>query len=300
MQRQQAAIRILLGAASILFFSAGSSFAQEGSGPITPPPEHEVRRVTPNTATPEAPPDLPPAEIVKQFSRKEDEFIAARGKFGFRRTIRLTEYGLDGKPAGEFSLVTDTTVTPDGRGYEKTVDRDESTLHFMKIQPENLNALKRLPAYPLTSSQLARYILRYVGREKVDEVDCYIFEIKPKTVERDKPAFQGVVWVDTKFLEIVKTYGKYVTDLGDFHLADLPFANFEIYRENVEGKYWFPNYARSDDIFVFKDLTTETKVPVRMVIKWEEFKPASAEPAASPVAPQNDSQPSTAPAPPKP
>jgi len=60
----------------------------------------------------------------------------------------------------------------------------------------------------------------------------------------------------------------------------LPFTTFETYRENVDGKYWFPNYMRSDDTLHLKD----TEVPLRLVIKWTEFKPLPAAGAAAPQA----------------
>jgi hypothetical protein len=69
---------------------------------------------------------------------------------------------------------------------------------------------------------------------------------------------------------VVKTYGRWVTDQGDMRtIPDLPFTLFETYRENVDGKYWFPNYSRSDGILNLKGL----EIPVRMVIKWTDFKP---------------------------
>jgi hypothetical protein len=136
-----------------------------------------------------------------------------------------------------------------------------------------LDTLDRIPAYPLTSGQLAKYDLKFIGRELVDEVDCYIFQVKPKTVERAKAYFEGVVWVDAQYLEVVKTYGKWVTDQGDTRgIAQLPFSLFETYRENVDGKYWFPNYLRSDDTLH----TKEGDIPVRLIIKWTDFKPAGA------------------------
>jgi hypothetical protein len=80
---------------------------------------------------------------------------------------------------------------------------------------------------------------------------------------------------------VVKTYGKWVTDLGDEHAPELPFTNFETYRENVEGKYWFPNYARSDEYLRSKD---SGDIPVRLVIKWTDFKPLLASAAPAPAA----------------
>jgi hypothetical protein len=264
--------------------------AQDPSGPLTPPPaaEHDVHRVT-TTETLEAPPPMPPAEIIKAFAEKEENFLRARTQYGYKKTVKLTEFGKDGQPSGEFQMTVQAVVDPDGKMYEKVVDKQPSSLHAVELTPLNTRALGKLPAYPLIPSQLSKYELRYMGTEKVDEIDCYIFDAKPKLLERARALFQGVVWVDKQYLEVVKTYGKWVTDLGDEHAEDLPFVNFETYRENVEGKYWFPNYARSDAYMHFKDTGD---VPVRLIVKWSEFKPlATGSQAAPPAAPSAGAKP---------
>jgi hypothetical protein len=252
--------------------------AQEPTGPLTPPPEHNVHRVTTTTQPTEAPPSLPPAEIIKNFAEKEEKFLRARVQYSVKKTIKLTEFGKDGQPSGEFQLAVVTVIDSDGKPYEKVVEQSPSTLHALKLSPEDLKAIGRIPAYPLIPSQLSKYETRYVGQEKVDEVDCYIIDAKPKLLERAHALFQGVVWVDKQYLEVVKTYGKWVTDLGDERSPELPFTNFETYRENVEGKYWFPSYSRSDDTLHLKDAGD---VPVRLVIKWADFKPLPASPVGT-------------------
>jgi hypothetical protein len=238
-------------------------------GPLAPPPEHHVTRVG-TVSEPAAPPSLPEAEIVKHFSQKEDEYLLSRAGYTYRKTIRIQEFGPDGKPSGEFELVTQPGWDVDGKLVEKVVEKPRSTLQHLYLRSEDLEGLQRIPAFPLTSSQLAKYDLKYVGKEQVDEIDCYIFQAKARMVERVKAYFDGIVWVDAKYLEVVKTYGKWVTDQGDMHIvADLPFSLFETYRENVDGKYWFPNYARSDGTLNLKGL----EIPVRMVVKWTDFKP---------------------------
>ena len=265
--------------------SGSRAKAQDTQGPLTPAPseEHKVRRLgtEPEAA---APPSLPPDEIIRRFSQKEDEFMAARPNYGFRRTIRIDEFGEDGKPAGQFLMVTETTRAASGQVISKMVQKPQSTLHYFNLETEDVRELDRLPAFPLTSSQLVKYDLKYIGEERVDEIDCYIFKVKPKALDRTHAYLDGLVWVDTKYLEVVKTYGRWVNELGDVRSTTLPFALFETYRENVDGKYWFPNYERSDDTLHLKDVT----VPVRLVIKWTEFKalpamaPAAAAPAAKP------------------
>jgi hypothetical protein len=254
-------------------------------GPLTPPPEHDVHRVG-TEPVPPAPPSIPPEEIIKRFSQKEDQYIVARARYTYKKTVRLEEFGPDGKPSGQLSLVIEAKPGPDGKIYEKTVERPQSSLHYLEMGPEDFQSLARMPAYPLTTAQLAKYDLKYLGKEVVDEISCYIFQVKPKAVERAHYYFDGIVWVDDVYLEVVKTYGKWVNDLGDMRSATMPFNIFETYRENVDGKYWLPNYMRSDDTLSLKD----TNVQVRLVIKWTDYKPlsgASPTPApAQPAAPQ--------------
>jgi hypothetical protein len=264
----------------------GAARAQDAQGPLTPAPseEHKVRRLGTEPETP-APPSLPPDEIIRRFSQKEDEFIAARPNYGYRKTIRIDEFGDDGKPAGQFLMVTETMRAASGQVINKVVQKPQSTLHYFNLETEDVRELDRIPAFPLSSSQLAKYDLKFIGEEQVDEIDCYIFKVKPKVLDRVHAYLDGLVWVDTKYLEVVKTYGRWVNELGEVRSATLPFTLFETYRENVDGKYWFPNYSRSDDTVHLKDVS----VPVRLVIKWTDFKvlpPAAAvAPAPAPAAP---------------
>ena len=268
---------------SALTLGASSLLAQTAAqGPIAPPPDHHVIRLS-NVPEPPAPPSLPEAEIIRRFSQKEDEYLATRTHFTYKKTIRIEEFGPDGKPSGEFVVVMEPARDEDGKLYEKVVQRPQSTMHHFFLRSEDLEGLERIPAFPLTTKQLANYDLKYLGKEQVDEVDCYIFQVKPKTVERQKAYFDGIVWVDAKYLEVVKTYGQWMTDLGPMHvIKDLPFNLFETYRENVEGKYWFPSYSRSDDTAELKG----QQIPVRIVIKWTDFKPLPlASQAAAPANP---------------
>ena len=279
------AVALFVLAISAVAGSGRSAWAQDAQGPLTPAPseEHKVRRLGTEPEAP-APPSLPSDEIIRRFSAKEDQFLAARPGYGYRKTIRIDEFGEDGKPAGQFLMVTETTRAANGQVINKVVQKPQSTLHYFNLETEDVKELDRVPAFPLTSSQLVKYDLKYIGQEQVDELDCYIFKVKPKALDRVHAYLDGLVWVDTKYVEVVKTYGRWVNELGEVRSATLPFTLFETYRENVDGKYWFPNYERSDDTLHLKDVS----VPVRLVIKWTDFKvlpPAAAVPAAAPNPP---------------
>src|SRR3984885_14006985 len=263
--------------------------------PMTPPPEHDVKRLG---TTPEAvePPSLPPDEIIRKFVAKEDQFAEVRPTFTAKRTIRISEYDRAGTIIGEFLQVSEVTRMPDGRVVNKVLEHPQSSLKTFALEPEDVKSFERIPQFPINSSQLAKYDLKYIGTEKVDEIDTYIFKVTPKTVDRKSSYLDGIVWVDTQYLEVVKTYGKWVNELGDVKFAQMPFTTFETYRENVDGKYWFPNYARADEAIHVK----EGDFSVRLVIKWTDFKPlpstvSEAAPAAGSTAAQPQAPPQAPP-----
>jgi hypothetical protein len=268
----------LVAFAGSLLAISGAAAQERPAGPQAPPPEHKIDRVI-GTPQPEAPPDLPPAQIISAFTKKEDLYQAERPLYSYRRTIRIQEFGPDGKPAGEFNATYQAVRSSSGQLYEKALAAPESSLQYIQFEPDDAHAIGNVPAFPLTTDQLAKYSVKFLSSEKVDEIDCYIFEIHPKTLDRKHPLFDGIIWVDQKYLEVVKTYGKWVTDLGPMRSGSLPFNIYETYRENVEGKYWFPNYSRSEDVYKLQG----HEVPVRVTIKWSDFKPFPATEVPQPV-----------------
>lgn len=257
-----------------LFMVAAAGAQEQAPGPLEPAPEHNVRRVV-GVGEPEAPPSLPPAQIIKSFSQKEDTYQAARPQYSYRKSIRIQEFATNGAPAGEYQAIYEAVRGTDGKLYEKAVSAPLTSLEYLQFEPDDVQELFHVPYYPLTTAQLSKYVVQFLSSEKVDEIDCYIFQVTPKYLERQHAYFDGVVWVDAKYLEVVKTYGKWVTDLGEIHPPSLPFTIFETYRENVDGKYWFPNYSRSEGMIKLKN----HDVPVRVTIQWNNFKPFSVSPA---------------------
>jgi hypothetical protein len=278
---------------ALMLVGGQGAAAQESQAPMTPPPKHDVKRIGNVPEAPE-PPSLPPEEIIKKFAAKEDQFVAVRPTYGCRKTIRVDEFDRQGKLSGQFLMVTQTMRTPDGRIVNKVVEHPQSTLHVFALEPEDVKELERIPQFPLNSSQLSKYDLKYIGQERIDEIDTYIFQVKPKALDRTHAYLDGIAWVDTKYLEVVKTYGRWVNELGDVKFATMPFTTFETYRENVDGKYWFPNYERADETLHLKD----GDFPVRLVIKWSDFAPLPttvSDPAAAPVPPAPTASPTATP-----
>ncbi len=255
--------------------------AQLRPGPLPPPANAPAPIVIPAEPKPDPPP-VPVAEIIKRFSANEETMLRAHAAYGFKKVVRVEELDDNGKPAGTFQFTTELAQAPDGRTYERELKHPETSLNVLNLEPESLAPLLKIPPLPFITSQLVHYDVNYVGTQKLDELNTYIFRIEPKQVERQRAYFKGVVWVDDQDFVIVKTLGHWVTELGEISTDNFPFKFFDTYRENVQGKTWFPSYLRSDD-------SVNTKhglVHVRLIVRWEDYKPRAATPPPA-AQPQN-------------
>jgi hypothetical protein len=100
----------------------------------------------------------------------------------------------------------------------------------------------------------------------VDEISCYVFAVKPKKPEPGLRYFEGEVWVDDRDLQIVKSYGRGVGANKKKGKEDYP--KFETYREQIDGKYWFPTYTTANSTLHFK----ENDVRLRETVRYENYK----------------------------
>jgi hypothetical protein len=218
-------------------------------------------------------PQIPVEEIIRKFSEKEQEFQKARENYIYRQTVRIEVLELDGRRSGEeYFMVSDILFDNKGRRIEKVVRSPPSTLQRVILTPEDLHDIQNIFPFVLTSTNVEKYNLTYLGKEKIDEIDSYVFDVSPKKVEKDERYFEGKIWVDDQDLQIVKTDGKTIYVVTKKN-KDARFPRFETYRNNVDGKYWFPVYTKADDVLDFPG----NKVRIREVVKYENYKRFEAE-----------------------
>jgi hypothetical protein len=268
--------RMIVLAVAVIFV-AHAAVAQTRPGPLPPPANAAPATVIPSEPKPDAPP-VPIPEIIKRFSENEDLMLRAHAAYGYQKVVRVEELDDNGKPAGAFQFTTVLAQAPDGRTYERELKRPETTLNVLNLEPESLNPLLRVPPLPFTTAQLVHYDLKYLGTQKLDELNTFIFRVEPKQVERQRAYFKGVIWVDDQDFVIVKTMGHWVSELGEISTDNFPFKFFDTYRENVQGKIWFPSYLRSDDSINTKN----GLVHVRLIVRWEKYQPRAATAAPAP------------------
>jgi len=241
------------------------------------PPPQQTRQAPPQQQSP-APkpvsgglskdaPSIPVEEIIQKFAAREAEFKEERDNFTYVQDFVIQTITDSGHVDGEYEMTSDITFTPDGKRYEQITYAPQPTLERIMLSQQDLDDLRNVQPFVLTTAELPKYDVTYVGREKVDEISAYVFDVGPKRLEKNQRYFQGRIWVDDNDMEIVKTYGKAVPDIRKGSNENV-FPRFETYRENIEGNYWFPTYTHSEDVLHFR---TED-VRIRMTVRYTDYK----------------------------
>jgi hypothetical protein len=220
-------------------------------------------------------PTTSPDQIVAKFAAKETEFQDALNHYTYRRVARVDTIGDDNKVTGEWYEVDDVIFSPDGARMEKVVDAPPSTLDQggIMMSPSDLQDIQHGYPFVLTTSEVGDYNIKYVGRQKVDEVDCYVFDVAPKQIEKHKRYLDGRIWVDATDLQIVVVDGRMVPDDTKRGQEDL-HPPFMTWRQQVDGKYWFPVYTRGEGILHFSGGSgyMAQDVHIRDVVKYTDYK----------------------------
>lgn len=218
-------------------------------------------------------PDTPPEEIIKKFAAKESEFQEALNHYTYRRVARVQTLNDDNKVDGEWYEVDDVIFDPSGKRTEKTIFAPESSLQRVMMSPSDLQDIQRGYSFVLTTEVIAQYNVKYVGRQKVDEIACYVFDVEPKQIEKKKRYFLGRIWVDAADLQIVVTNGRMVPDDTRKGSEDL-HPPFMTWRAQVDGHYWFPVYTKGEGILHFAGGHgyMADDVHIRDIIKYTDYK----------------------------
>ena len=218
-------------------------------------------------------PKTAPEEIIKRFAAKESEFQEALNHYTYRRVAKVQTVDDDNKVDGEYYEVDDVILDPSGNRVEKVVFAPGNTLTRVQMTPSDLQDIQRGYPFVLTAENIVQYDVKYVGRQKVDDLDCYVFDVSPKIIEKKKRYLLGRIWVDVDDLQIVVTNGRMVPDDTRKNNEDL-HPPFMTWRQQIDGHYWFPVYTRGEGILHFSGGNgyMAQDVHMRDIIKYSDYK----------------------------
>ena len=206
-------------------------------------------------------------EMIKRFAAKEKEFKEARDQYTYRQDVKVMT--LDGDTQdGMYQQVFDVTFDDKGHKVKNVVFAPQPTLKRIAMTEEDLDDIENRLPFVLTSDEIPEYDILYVGQQKEDELNTYVFDIAPKQIAGKKRYFQGRIWVDDHDFQIVKTFGKTVPDIRKKKGEENLFPKFTTWREQIDGKYWFPTYTRAEDTLKF----SMGDVKIREIVKYTNYK----------------------------
>jgi len=210
------------------------------------------------------PKGITPEEIIKRFAVKETEFKQAREQYTYRQDVTVATPEDDGQYREVFDVVFDDK----GKRLENVVFAPQNSLQKIQMSPEDLDDIRHRLPFVLTSEEIPEYSILYVGQQQEDELHCYVFDIAPKQIVGKKRYFQGRIWVDDQDFQIVKTFGKTVPDIRKKKGQENLFPKFTTWRQQIDGKYWFPVYTKADDTLHFS--TNDVRILEK--VKYENYQ----------------------------
>lgn len=221
---------------------------------------------------PAQPQGMSTQEIIQRFAAREEIFRQARNNYIYTQDITVQE--LDGNTVtGEFRLVQEITYDDKGGRMENVTFAPQNSLKQLILSREDYEDFRNKMAFIMTTADLPDYNLLYVGQQRQDEIDTYVFDIAPKTIVKGQRYFQGRIWVDNHDLQIVKSCGKTVPEeiantKKKKNVQENLSPRFVTYREQIDGQYWFPTYIKADDTLHFRT----NDVHMREIIKLTNYK----------------------------
>src|SRR5258706_14858050 len=215
--------------------------------------------------------ELAPSEInriIKKFTDNEGRFHEALTNYVFNRYATVETIGMGGNVTGVYRRDSFMTFTSDGGRFERVLFAPVETTPPGMVTPEDLEDLGGVNPFALEPKSVSEYNFAYVGTERIDELNLYVFDVTPKVIpdpiNSKMRLFTGRSWVIIDDLMIVKSKGKAVPET-----KDNKFPIVETYRENIDGKYWFPTYAYANDTLYFDKADA---LHIVMKVKYTDYK----------------------------
>src|SRR5215471_18435132 len=128
-------------------------------------------------AKPAQPTDI--ADVIQRFASAESRNKIARNNYTFTQDVDVMTIGPANSISGRFHRISDIVYDDLGNRVEKITFFPASTLSGVNFTQTDIQDLAGVQPFALTLEDLPKYQVDYVGKERLDELDTYVFDVAP-------------------------------------------------------------------------------------------------------------------------
>jgi hypothetical protein len=212
-------------------------------------------------------PAAPPPNLAKLVAHRETETQAERNEYMYRQIVSVQELDDKGSIRGEFKETRDIIFSPTHERTEQLIGKASNTLKALGLTEEDFRDIREIQPLTLTEEQLYNYETKFRGDEEVDDVDCWVLQVRPRQLLEGQRYFDGMIWVDKKEYNIVRMTGQAVPQIQTLKTENL-FPRFTTVRKPIDGKHWFATMTFADDTLQFRS----GPIRQRLTIAYSQYK----------------------------
>jgi hypothetical protein len=212
-----------------------------------------------------------PPGLARLVAHRESETEAERNQYAYRQTVRVTELSDRGGQAGEYREVRDVIFSPTKERSEVMVGLPFKNLKNLILTDEDFRDIRDIQPFVLVEDFLPIYETKFRGEEKMDGIDCWVLQVRPKQILSQQRLFDGMIWASKTDYSVIRSEGQAVPQIRTTKSENL-FPKFTTARKQVNG-FWFPASTTADDTLYFRTGAQR----IRMSIRFENYQKFGAE-----------------------
>ena len=220
----------------------------------------------------------PPPDLARKVVQRETATEAERAHYTYRQTVTVVELPERGQSGGEYHEVREVIFSPSGERTEQMVGRPTNTLRRLQMTPEDFADVRDIQPMMLTEDRMSLYQFTPKGEENIDNINCWVLQVRPRQILAGMRLFEGAVWVDQRDFSIIRSEGRAVPQIYSTRSQrENLFPAFTTVRTKV-GSYWFPVLTEGVDTLPFRT----GPVRMKLSIRYRNYKRFGAESAIRP------------------
>jgi hypothetical protein len=208
-----------------------------------------------------------PADLARRVAHTETETQRVRDHYTYRQSVTVEELSDRGMRVGEYREVRDITFSPAEERTEEMIGKPLLNLKNLRLTDEDFADIRNIQPFVLVEELLPIYETKFRGEEKMEDVDCFVLQVRPRQILAGQRLFDGLLWVKQDDFAIVRSEGQAVPQVRNLKEENL-FPRFTTVRRPIDGKHWFPVYTHADDTLGFRTGPQR----IRLMIRYSQYK----------------------------